>query len=263
MRTIAIVLGAALLLPAAAAQTTDPSKLFNEGMNALTGTEPGRDVFRGIDSLRRSAEQGYAPAQTALGYFWETGKYVALNQSEAATWYRKAAEQGDPIAMWVLGRMYFTGAGVPSNPAKAEDWLHRSAEQGNPFGAYLLGLLRETRDYRSAPEWFRKAAEQGLPYAQQKLGVLLKDGRAVALNKYQAYVWLLLSYESGLKSSAPYVSELEGQLSSADVERAKSEVRDLHARYSRGVVAGGCTGWPGELDELPTTPPPQIQRLCR
>lgn len=253
-----------LTCAAAQAQTPDPIDLFNKGMNAISGTPANRSHFQAVDYLRRSAELGYAPAQVVMGYLYEYGNLVGANLTDAASWYKKAAQQGDPVALWVLGRMFMTGSGVVRDAAEAEKWLLQSAQQGNPFGEYLLGLVRETRaDYGTAPEWFRKAAEQGLPFAQQKLGLALKDGRGIAADRYEAYVWLLLSYESGLESSGTYVNELEGQFSSAQVESAKNEVRDRKDRYSRALVANGCTRWRGELDELPATPPPAIQRLCR
>ncbi len=259
----AAVVLAALLLPVATAQTPEAAALFNEGMNALSGTGLSRNPTRATDLLRRAADLGHAPAQLVLGYLYETGHALPANISEALAWYKKAAEQGEPTALWVVGRMYLTGSGPFKDLGEAEKWLLRSAEQGNPFGEYLLGLVREERDYRTAPEWFRKAAEQGLPQAQQKLGLALREGRGISLDKYQAYVWLLLSYESGAKGSAAYANDLEGQLSSAQLEHAKTEARDLSARYSRSVASKGCTGWHGEFHVLPSTPPPDIQRLCR
>ena len=46
---------------------------------------------------RKAADQGYAPAETALGT-----RLLNKNDEEAYKWYQKAAEQGDPIAKQAL-----------------------------------------------------------------------------------------------------------------------------------------------------------------
>jgi len=55
---------------------------------------------------RKSAEQGFAPAQTNLGILLETGGQIERNYKEAASWYRKAAEQGNAAAQFNLGLIY-------------------------------------------------------------------------------------------------------------------------------------------------------------
>jgi Sel1 repeat len=146
----------------------------------------------------------------------------------------------------------------------AESWLQGAANQGDPFGQYLLGLIRlERNDYPKAAEWFRKAAMQGWPQAQAQLGELLKDGRGVTADKFEAYVWLLVSFDAGNQTVGADLAALEGDLGSNRVEEAKSKARDLEQTVSRSVVSRGCTGWSGEFDLVPTPPTPDIQRFCR
>lgn len=45
--------------------------------------------------VRKSAEQGYAPAQVDLGYLYEQGKGVPLDYVGAYKWYKLAAAGGD------------------------------------------------------------------------------------------------------------------------------------------------------------------------
>ncbi len=136
--------------------------------------------------------------------------------------------------------------------------------RGNPFGQQLLGLIRlERNDYAKAAEWFRKAAMQGLPQAQAQLGELLKDGRGVAQDQFEAYVWLLTSFDAGNQAVADDLAALEGALGSNRAEEAKSKARDLEPSVSRAVVSRGCTGWAGEFDLVPAPPTPDIQRFCR
>ena len=54
-----------------------------------------RDYAEVAKWTRRAAEQGYARAQTDLGYLYENGKGVSLDYVSAYRWYRLAAQGGD------------------------------------------------------------------------------------------------------------------------------------------------------------------------
>jgi TPR repeat protein len=121
-----------------------------------------------------------------------------------------------------------------------------SCKPGRSLRAHLLGLIRLQRNYYSdAAGWFRKVAMQGLPQAHAKLGELLKDGRGVAADKFEAYVWLLVSFDAGNQNVAADLATLEGELGSNRVDEAKSKARDIEQTASRAVVSHGCSGWPG------------------
>ncbi len=238
-------------------------QLYEKGMNSLIGVGISRNDVNALDYLHRSAELGYPQAQVVLGYFYDTGSVVTQDPSQAADWYKKAAKQDDRLADWLLGRLFFTGNGVPRDLNTAETWLQRAANQGDPFGQQLLGSIRlERNDYPKAAEWFRKAAMQGMPQAQAQLGQLLKEGRGVTTDKFEAYVWLLVSFDAGNQAVASDLAALEGELGSNRVDEAKSKARELEQTVSRAVVARGCTGWPGEFELVPAPPPPDIQRFC-
>lgn len=242
----------------------NPPALFDKGMNALTGTGFSRNDLTGVDYIRQSADLGYAPAQSAMGYFAETGFGVPADPSQAATFYSKAAAQSDRVAQWVLGRMYFTGIGQGRNLSEAERWLGKAANQGDPFAQFLLGSVKlERSDYTAAANWFRKAADQGLPQAQQQLGFLLMQGRGVAVDKLGAYVQFLLSAEAGIQTTGEDVKHLGADLTNNQIEQAKNKMRDLQATTSRALVSHGCTGWQGEFNAIPSTPPPDLQAFCR
>jgi TPR repeat protein len=217
-----------------------------------------------LEYFRNSADLGYAPAEVVMGYFAETGLLRPKDSHEAVTWYAKAAKQDDPLAQWVYGRCYLTGVGEVHDLNESEKWLQKAANGGNAFGEYLLGSVRlERQDYAAAMNSFRSASEQGLPQAQKQLGLLLKQGRGVPQDKAQAYLWLLLSFEAGNKSIGEDVKQLEAELGSDLVEETKAKARQLQNTASRSLTAHGCTGWPGEGDDIPTTPPPDLQRYCR
>lgn len=257
-----------LLTPFVFAQTASlglkAPQLYEKGLNSLMGIGVSRGDLNAVDYFRRSAELGYPPAQVALGYFYDTGLVVAQDSGQAAEWYKKAAKQDDHLAQWLLGRLYYVGNGIPQDLSAAESWLEKSADHGDPFGQQLLGLIRlERNDYPRAADWFRKAATQGLPQSQAKLGQLLEQGRGVTGDKFEAYVWLLVSFDAGNHTVASELAALEGELGSNRVDEAKSKARSLEQAVNRAVVARGCSGWPGEFDLVPTPPTPDIQRFCR
>jgi len=255
-----------LALPALAQSASlgvNAPQLYEKGMSSLMGVSISRNALNAVDYLRRSAELGYAPAQVVLGYFYDTGSLVPQDSGQAADLYKKAARQDDRLADWLLGRLYYTGNGIPRDLNAAESWLQRAASQGDPFGQYLLGQVRlERNDYSKAAGWFRKAALQGLPQAQAQLGELFKQGQGVTEDRFEACVWLLVSFDTGNQTVAPDLAALEGELGSNRVDEARYKARDLEQTVSRAVVSRGCD-WPGAFDPVPTPPPPDIQRFCR
>ncbi len=269
MRCRLLILSACFFFNAifANAQTTagpDPSALFDKGMNALTGSSASRSGANAIEYFRRSAALGFAPAEVVLGYLYETGLNSKADPREALELYKKAGQQGDPLAQWLSGRIIYLGEVPPRDLNEAANWLHKSSSQNNPFAQYLLGKITfERGHYDQSAELFRKAAEQGLPHAQLQLALQLRDGQGMSRDVFEAYVWMLMSYDGGQRSAASDLQALEAELSSTQIEQAKTKARELEGSTDRNVVAHGCTGWRGELDDVATPPPPDIQRFCR
>lgn len=253
MKIMVLVFSLAL---AAAGQSSDPKDLYNQAMNKLTGSGLNRNDIAGAELMSRAADLGYLPAQMAAGYIYE-----GPNPGRSADYYRKAASQGSHQAEYLLGRLYFLGIYGPSR-RDGEKWLQSAADAGNPFASYLLGLLIYDRDPAGALRRFRVGAEQGLPYAQYRLAHGLISGRVLPVNKREAYQWFFIAGEYGVSEAATQASLLESELGTAETEKAKSEARDMQAKYRRSVVAAGCTGWRGELDATPTPPPLELQQFC-
>lgn len=263
MRTFLCICCLICLIVSCVAQNSpanDPKSLYEQAMNKLTGPGPNRSDLTGLDLMTRSADLGYAPAQLAVGYLYETGR-VAGNPSKSAEYYRKAASQGSHLAEYQLGRMYYLGV-YGTSRRDGEKWLQSAADAGNPFAAYLLGVSLYDRDPGAALPRFRAAAEQGFPYAQYRLGKALLEGRVPPVNKRAAYLWLFVAAEAGVGEAATEASLLESSLGSTETESAKSEARDLQSKVRRSVIARGCTGWDGELNAIPTPPPLSFQKVC-
>jgi uncharacterized protein len=242
----------------------DASAWFEKGMNALEGSSATGSGANAIDYFRRSSDLGFAPAQVVLGYLYETGRSTTADPYQALELYRKAARQDDPLAQWLVGREIYLGEVPPPDLNQAASWLEKSSAHDDPFAEYLLGKIAlERNDYARSAGRFRQAAEKGLPQAQRQLAMLLRDGQGLPVDKFEAYVWMLVSYDGGLRATATDLQALEAELSRTQLDQAKSEARAREGSTARTVVAHGCTGWRGEFDVVPAPPPPDLQRFCR
>jgi tetratricopeptide (TPR) repeat protein len=258
------LLGPISVLSQNTSNPADGPGLFEQGMNGIRGSSVNRNDRDTVEFFRRSAELGYAPAQVALGYMYDTGFKVAKEPSRAADWYKKAAQQGDSLAPWFLGRVIYLGA-IPSLDVNdAIPWLQQASDANNPFAEHLLGLIRlEKNDYATAAELFQKASQQGLSQAQYELGkLLLKGPGTIKRDKFEAYVWLLMAGDANY-AQYPELPSLEADLGRARAEEAKTTARQRERESSRKVIARGCTGWDGEFDRIPSPPPLDVQQFCR
>ena len=264
MRRTILSLSLALWCAIASAQSTSPDALYERGMDAITGIGDSQNDALGIDYFKRSADLGYGPAQIALGYYYETGTVIAANPALAVELYRKAAQTGDPLASWLVGRLYFLGTGTARDLDAAQKWFKQSADQKNAYGAYYLGRLMADKDYTKAPKLYKIAADQGLPQAQYFYAKALKDGRGIPQDRLTAYIWYNIALDAGYAAAGADLNELDrsGFISMDQVLDAKAKARDLEQVVIRAVTARGCSGWEGEFDDLPTSPPPKLQRFC-
>lgn len=81
---------------------------------------------------RKSAGQGYAPAQNNLGSMYQYGYGVERNYDEAVRLFRLSAEQGSAQgSMSHLGFMYENGKGAAKNLDEARKLYEQAAAQGD------------------------------------------------------------------------------------------------------------------------------------
>ena len=63
------------------------------------------DYPEAVESCRKMAEQGFAPAQYSVGVFYRDGESAEKDNAKAVKWFRKAAEQGHLAAQESLGAL--------------------------------------------------------------------------------------------------------------------------------------------------------------
>ncbi len=80
-----------------------------------------------------------AYAQYTLGQFYTEGHGgVVQSYTKGATWYRKSADQGNADAQYALGWLYIRGEGVIQNDAQAVSWWRKAALGGNSSAQFFL-----------------------------------------------------------------------------------------------------------------------------
>ncbi|MES2034730.1 MAG: peptidoglycan-binding protein, partial [Pseudomonadota bacterium] len=182
---------------AAATSATPPvesgASLYAEGVRRIEAKDS-----TGIETLRRAANLGYAPAQFYLAKLYEAGEGgLRKDAGEARRWTERAAAGGDRKAMHNLGLYYFEGVGGGKNTT-------------------------------TAAQWFRKAADLGLPDSQYNLGRLYEEGYGVSQNGAEAYKWYLIAAKAGdgeARSSAERVKKDLSPEARAAAERSAGGYR--------------------------------------
>jgi TPR repeat protein len=179
-----------------------PEELYQVAMKYIAGDGVEKDGSKGIELLKKSANQGYAAAQIMLAGCYELGYEIEKNPTEAVKWVRKAADQGSAEAQVGLGNYYLNGEGVEKNPAEAVKWYRKAAQQGNSdamtnLGSCYLDGEGVEKNLGEAVRLFRKAAEQGSAGAQHNLGLCYLNGWGVKKNPSEAVKWLLKGSDQG------------------------------------------------------------------
>jgi TPR repeat protein len=149
------------------------------------------------------AKQGYAAAQSNLGFMYDEGRGVLQDYKTAVKWFRLAAEQGYADAQYNLGVMYDEGRGV-------------------------------LQDYKTAVKWYRLAAEQGNASAQYNLGVKYAFGAGVLKDYVYAHMWGNIAATNGNKLGAKLRDDFEKRMTPADISAAQKLTRECVRKKYKG-----------------------------
>jgi TPR repeat protein len=208
----------------------DPEAQFVEG--ALK--DNAEEAF---EWFRKSAEQGYAPAQASLGYSYYSGKGTIKDYVKAVSWLRKADEQDNADAQYLLGSCYYYGNGVQTDLVKAMTFFRKAAEKGHKAGQFRIGCCLERgdgtpKDFIEATAWYRKAAEQGLAEAQYNLGNCYADGKGVPKDKIEAYAYHNLAGVT-IEAAKISLSRLETEMTQDQVAAGQKRTKELKEEISK------------------------------
>ena len=186
-----------------AAEKGDATAQYNLGMiYGIGGADVERNDAEAVCWIRKSADQGYAQAQEALGFCYNKGMGVEQSDGEAVKWYRKAAEQGIASAQSTIGKYYIVGKGVDKSFKEGAKWFRKAAEQGDDDSQQWLGMSYESgrgveQSDSEAVKWYRKAAEQDNSDAQCHLATCYLKGKGVEQSYIECFKWARKAAELG------------------------------------------------------------------
>ena len=187
----------------AAAPAASGRALYNDAVRQMERGDRG-----GVETLRRAANLGYAPAQFHLGKLYEDGASgLSKDAAQARRWTERAARNGDAKAMFNYGLFLANGEGV-------------------------------SRDDKAAVDWFHRAADAGVKDAQFNLAVMTQQGRGAAANSADAYKWYLIAAADGDAGARQSADTLKPQLT-ADA-RTAAERSAAAFRAQQAAVAGAA-----------------------
>jgi TPR repeat protein len=210
------------------AETGDASAEYELGRSMLSPRPTDSELASAMPWFRRSAEQGYAPAEYLYGGLFNGGRWK--DSKQLVYWWTKAAEQGNVHAQLWLGAFYEQGRyGIEHDYLKAFKWLSMAAKQGQPDAQVALGQMYENgegvpQDYGMAAYWYRNAADHTLDLGGAGVGAnslvrLYQDGHATS----QDYVFVYLGYAHARDTDE--MQEVARKMNARQIADAQSRVR--------------------------------------
>ena len=129
--------------PAPLANSTAVSN-YELGLAYALGDTLEQDQEQAFEYFRKSAQEGYAPAQYRLGAAYANADGTEQDPAQALEWYRKSALQGHIPAQRSLALVYLNGLEdlTPDKPL-ALAWYTLLAEDGNQMDLHRRDSLLE------------------------------------------------------------------------------------------------------------------------
>lgn len=146
----------------------DANALYCLGGCYFEGKGVGQDMEKGVDLYKLASEKGCAPATYAIGAYYCN----QIGDAEKGLEYiKKSAEEGFAMANCLLSDMYERGVGVEKDMEKSFSYLKRAAELGDAISQFKYGylLLYGQHEFTKGVDLIRKAAAQGIAGPQEVL----------------------------------------------------------------------------------------------
>ena len=175
--------------------------------------------------LRKSVDQGFAPAMVEMGYNYANGREgIAADMGRAVELFHRAADQENDEARCLLGMIYAEGRGVEADAAEALRWIEKPLKKGLGQAWLTRGRIYEAcgdaEGFRKAMECYRRAAEPHqwdpvLPWleplpncrfygeAAYHVGRLYNDGIGVDRDDREAAQWYAEAAKDALMNRHP------------------------------------------------------------
>ncbi|KAA0701792.1 Protein sel-1 -like protein 3 [Triplophysa tibetana] len=192
----------------------DPVSAYDYAIVLLTGQGVQQNVQKAVTFLNKAVEQGFVPAITALGWYYEQ---FERDYEKAALLWKEADAKGHPDAAMNLGVLYSQALGLDGAiiQFKAFQCYLRSAQRGHMNGGIALADVwihgipgQVARRPEDAVLWAKWASEQN-----GYLGTVLRKGLNAHLKGdwMMSLIYYLNAAESGFEGAqfnVAYLCEL-------------------------------------------------------
>ncbi|XP_060753754.1 protein sel-1 homolog 3 isoform X2 [Neoarius graeffei] len=187
-----------------ATRLQDPVSMYDYAIVLLMGQGVPKDVPKAVTFLEKAMKQGYAPAITALGWYYEQ---FEKNYEQAVELWELADQLENPDAAMNLGVLHSQGLypGQPPDKVKAYQYFLKSAQRGHIDGGIELAEIWSrgipgyvVRQPSDAVLWVKWASEHN-----GYLGTALRKGLNAYLkgNWFMALVHYLMCAECGFEAA--------------------------------------------------------------
>lgn len=179
--------------------------LFSEGA--------GSDREKGIELLKKAAEQKHAGAAAQLAHQYLNGQILDHDLKKAVPLLQIAALKRNSWGMATLGECYLSGRGIPQNVAAGKNWVTLAAQQGDLAGMLLCGHYHAFGKHADSNSdegvaWLEKCSTLGHSDAKRLLGLYYYSTPGPKRDINKGIALLEASSESGNMKSQLALSEI-------------------------------------------------------
>ncbi len=180
---------------------------FDYGYCYYNGLGIKQDYITAKEIFEEGAKKGNSGCSYYLGTMYAQGGQLTEDLQKSFELIMDAAKKGHKYAQRDLGHIYYFGRGVAIDNEEAAKWYKKSLEQGVVFCALKLAQIAESNgDDAEAILYYTKGAEGGIAKAQFELGQRYYYGRGVTCNETKAYEWFVKAAKQGDKEALEQIS---------------------------------------------------------
>lgn len=137
--------------------------------------------------LTKSADNGFAPAQVAVGDALRLSGELTKFGMQIFHYYNGAASQSYPLGYYCVANCYYYGIGVPKDSKKALEFYKKAVTDISGALLKIAYCYELDKDYDNAFIWYQKAVDAGIPQSYNDIAYLYAEGRGVKKDIQKAH----------------------------------------------------------------------------
>jgi TPR repeat protein len=199
------------------------------GLCYLEGKGVEQDEERGLDLIRKAADQGQSYSLVKLAGLYREGVGESRNEKDQPIQLLlRAAEADFKDAYEPLIARYRRGVGTDRDLIIASEWYCRAARSNSryrPLKSKVLDLTpakaRQTDPFSVALSLYLKAVKLNDPDAATRIGGMYAAGRDVQQSPAKAWQWFNLAIQRGSSEAAKGRDAVEKRMTSNEIAEAR------------------------------------------